>query len=85
MRLFFLLNTPQSITIDDLIGDSTYSPWIFSEIGMFHLIEKHRPQRYGQELYNFSEGIKQKVDLTNFTILTYKDLKEWKDKYKSNF
>lgn len=74
---FFLLNTPQSITIDDLIGNSTYSSWIFSEIGMFHLIEKHKPQRTVQESY-FSARIKQKVDFTDFTLLTNDDLIEWK-------
>lgn len=79
---FFLLNTPQSINIDDLIGDSTYSPWVFSEIGMFHLIEKCETQRTVQE--SFSARIKQKVDLTDFTVLTNTDLNNWRNKYKED-
>lgn len=42
---FFLLNTPYSVSVDKIIGDSTYSPWIFSEIAMYHLIEKVEPRR----------------------------------------
>ena len=78
---FFLLNTPQSVSVDDIIGDSTYSPWIFSEIGMYHLIEKHKPIRKIQE--SFLEGrIKQRIDLTDFTVLNNSDLNSWAENYK---
>lgn len=79
---FFLLNTPQSVSVDDIIGDSTYSPWIFSEIGMYHLIEKHKPKRCIQESMNFDSGrIKQRIDLTDFTVLTNSDLNSWAENY----
>ena len=78
----FFLNTPQSITVDDLIGDSTYSPWIFSEIGMFHLLRKREPKRLIFESMSFSEGIKQKVDLSDFTDLDCDDIRLWSKNYK---
>lgn len=80
---FFLLNSPQSVSIDTIIGDSTYSPWIFSEIGMYHLIEKSKPKRQVQESFFSAGRIKQKLNLTDFTILTNTDLNNWKKKYQA--
>ena len=79
---FFLLNTPQSISVDDIIGASTYSPWIFSEIGMYHLIEKRKTIRQIQESINFDSGIKQKLDLTDFTVLYVDDINKWREIYE---
>lgn len=79
---FFLLNTPQSVSIDEIIGDSTYSPWIFSEIGMFHLVEKRRPQRQGQESLFSESRIKQRLNLSNFTVLRTADLNAWCKKFR---
>lgn len=79
---FLLLNTPQSVSVDDIIGDSTYSPWIFSEIGMCHLIEKHEHSRRSQESYFSAGRIKQRLNLTDFTELTCNDLNTWSKKYQ---
>lgn len=81
-HVHLMLNTPQSVSVDDLIGDSTYSPWIFSEIGMYHLIEKHEHPRRVQESYFSAGRIKQRLNLTDFTEITVNDLNTWSEKYQ---
>lgn len=41
----FFLNTPNSISIDAPIKETTSSPWIYSEIAMSRLIRKQIPKR----------------------------------------
>ena len=42
----FFLNTPNSFNIEEEIKDTTYSPWIYSELSMANSIEKKIPIRY---------------------------------------
>ncbi|WP_087093592.1 hypothetical protein [Elizabethkingia anophelis] len=41
----FFLNTPKSTSIKDEINNTTYSPWIFSELNTAKLINKITPDR----------------------------------------
>lgn len=79
-QCMFLLNTPNSVTVNELFQNSVYSPWIFSEIGMFNCIEKKYPPSIIQEekkgIEQFSR-VSYKVDLSRFTTLTADDLNTW--------
>lgn len=83
-EVFFLFNTPNSLTIDNVIGESTYSPWIFSEIEIFHFLKKKKPKRLLLESLGFTEMIKHKVNLSNFVELNSNDLQEWAEIHKKS-
>lgn len=53
----FFLNTPNSITPDDVIS-KTESPWIYSEIAMTRLIRKQKVENYRLQriVESFSQG-----------------------------
>lgn len=77
----FFLNTPNSISVEDVCNDSTYSPWIFSEIGMFNCIKKTIPLR--ESVYKQYSRISYKLDLSQLTELTCEDLNEWYDETRN--
>jgi hypothetical protein len=41
----FFLNTPESVSVNDVVENSTFSPWIYAEIATAKYIEKHTPDR----------------------------------------
>lgn len=51
----FFLNTPESVNLKDIRGESTLSPWIFSEIGLSNLLRSNIPDRFG-ETRKFAKG-----------------------------
>ena len=85
----FFLNTPNSISVFDTIKESTYSPWIFSEIATTQTIRKKTPKRLKQETRTFSskvvlsDSVKEQLtfeyelELSHFTKLDLKDVKLW--------
>lgn len=81
----FFLNTPSSIIPDDLLDTSTYSPWIFSEINMFNLMQKRKRVRKIRESVSMEEfsyvPIRHRLDFSKFTELYPDDLCEWEDRY----
>lgn len=79
-QCMFLLNTPNSVTVNETLECSVYSPWIFSEIGMFNCIKKRKPKSVLQEAVAVTENfstISYKVDLSRFTPISVVDLKLW--------
>ncbi len=82
----FFLNTPNSITTSDIIGN-TESPWIYSEIAMSQLVRKKPLREYRPEITKaFSKGgvlneqlrIKYDLYLGHLTEISGADLTEWK-------
>lgn len=84
-QCLFFLNTPNSISIEDVCDNSTYSPWIFSEIGMFNCIEKRNLFDKSIESSHYKEfaNIAYKLDLTQLKELTCNDLNEWAKETKN--
>lgn len=80
-QCLFFLNTPNSISLEDFCYNSTYSPWLFSEIGMFNCIKKNMPLR--ESIYKQHSNISYKVDLSQLTELTNDDLNEWAEETKN--
>lgn len=81
----FFLNTPKSINLDEEFNTGTYSPWLYTEIGISRMIEKKYPVRYpnrSEEDYQkkLSEDAKflYKFNLAHLTPLDYKGLNLWK-------
>lgn len=79
-QCLFFLNTPNSVSIDEVLRGATYSPWIFSEIGMFNCIEKKVPpsllKENQQEQENFA-NITYKLDLSQLCDLDANSLVKW--------
>lgn len=81
----FFLNTPKSINLDEKFNTGTYSPWLYTEIGISRMIEKKLSDRYKNrsvEDYQkkFPEDAKflYKLNLAHLTPLDYKRLNSWK-------
>ena len=76
----FFLNTPHSIRLSD-IKTQTLSPWIYSEIGISQMIEKHEPERF--EIFNESYDkrsslcISYDLDLSHLAEISTNDLSLW--------
>lgn len=88
----FFLNTPNSITTDDVINQ-TESPWIYSEIAMTRLIRKKPLREYRLEIIKsferggaITESLKVKYDLFlgHLTDISGSDLTEWKREWNKS-
>lgn len=88
------VNTPNSISAKDYInGETTESPWIYSEIAMTSLIQKRMPAEHRKLLIKSEASVedfrdnfvvKYEVDLRHLTSLDDDDLKNWEYRnYKS--
>ncbi|AMP97883.1 hypothetical protein AY601_0944 [Pedobacter cryoconitis] len=87
------LNTPESTTTKKVISDSTYSPWIYSEISISQMIRKLIPERYDRRSIKFfskggvaepiTESLKMKfvMSLGHLTDISSYDLIKWGEKY----
>lgn len=83
------LNTSKSISTEETINNSTYSPWIYSEIFTANIIEKIPPKRYKKVStgkFELSEeqkslSIKHTLELDKFIDLNYRDLQLWRNSY----
>lgn len=85
------INTPNSIeNACDTVNNSTYSPWIYSELEATRLlrvrpISDYRVQYETKSIQeNFSDElkIKYRCDLNHLCDLSYSDLNLWKSTYK---
>lgn len=75
----FFLNTPNSIRLSD-IKTQTLSPWIYSEIGISQMIEKHEPERFeffNEEFDKLSFLIAYDLDLSHLAEIDHHNLSEW--------
>lgn len=91
-----LLNTENAISVKkygDLQRDTTFSPWIYSELICSSLIQQRRPERYlsrkMQGMQNFdavheSLQIAYEVPTEHLLPLGQKTLSAWKSAYTSN-
>jgi hypothetical protein len=95
----FFYNTPNSVTLDDVINDSnnTLSPWIYSEIAMTNLIEKRTPREHrliksmSSARENFSESelnVAYNIDISKLKIIDADFFSNWRkndftDKYEA--
>lgn len=82
------LNTPSSIELSTL-KNSTFSPWIYSEIKAANLLRINIPSRFIQKRYvsrdlqhsreilNEAPAIKYDTDLSKFHKITYQSLISW--------
>ena len=85
-------NTPNSISAKEYIkGNTTDSPWIYSEIAMTSIIQKRAPNDHrrvvaksqpSNENLDESLRIKYDVDLMHLTSLNIQDLNNWHLKNK---
>lgn len=79
----FFLNTPEAITGRDYVeGNSTESPWIYSEIAMTSLIQKRTPYDHRKGAFRTTAAtealqVNYQVDLSHLTELSMKDLEDW--------
>ena len=79
----FFLNTPRAITGPDYVeGESTESPWIYSEIAMTSLIQKTTPDEHRRRKFRSTAALESlqvsyQVDLSHLTVLSMTDLKRW--------
>jgi hypothetical protein len=81
----FFLNTPESMSIMDTVQNTTFSPWIYSELFTSEVIRK-------QELFRYRKGIMEKkamfesaeliirynISTDHLIDLNKKDLIEWR-------
>lgn len=83
----FFINTPNSLTVSDVINNKTSSPWIYSEITISNLIQKKGPIR--QEILRKSKTsslfenllVDYNVDLSHMEDMDSKILNRWNSKY----
>lgn len=89
----FFLNTPNSITPEDVIEDRTLSPWIYSEIEMTRLIRKKSAVEHRQRIVSFTESmiqvmkairIKYRVTLDHLAPLDEAALVKWGKAYNGS-
>lgn len=95
-ELVIFLNTPNSIKPGDIEVRKTNSPWIFSELTIASIIEKTKPVRYSNKIYERTiKSNKYLAEVWNFNIsydvenklskyfpnLTLLDLEIWASKY----
>lgn len=86
----FFLNTPKSINLDEAFNTGTYSPWLYTEIGISRMIEKKYPKRYKsfsrgnlQEKKLLKSSMWYQTDISHLTTLDADDLNSWQEKYQS--
>lgn len=83
----FFLNTPKSISIDALIGETTSSPWIYSEIAMSRLIRQQipkRPKKLNESQKAFSrKPIRYRLPMDHLLVISEQDMLDWEKSYKS--
>ncbi len=85
------VNTPQSISSREYIeGETTESPWIYSEIAMTRLIEKRLPEAHRRtkttaatESYDAELKVRYDVDLNHLSELDEGTYVKWADRSKS--
>lgn len=87
----FFLNTPKSINSDETFNTGTYSPWLYTEIGISRMIEKKCPKRYKSfSTENFREkkllksSMWYQTDISHLTTLNGNDLISWQKTYQSH-
>ncbi|MEG1312906.1 MAG: hypothetical protein RSD40_01190 [Bacilli bacterium] len=87
------LNTPNSININGLEDKETNSPWIYNEIKITSIVEKHYPREFVckenaiLENFNYNQAKKRNLEigykiteeLNEFKKLTLQDLIKWKE------
>ena len=77
----FFLNTPNSIRLSD-IKTQTLSPWIYSEIGISQMIEKHRPKKILTESFDKRAlNMSYDLDLSHLAEIDEQDLLDWSKSY----
>jgi hypothetical protein len=66
--------------------DTTKSPWIYYEIGISALLEKHQPSRFVNEAIKAFSGLDIEYTLNTKHLIDLKDsnLDEWKKKFNKN-
>lgn len=72
----FFLNTPNSIDLSD-IETRTLSPWIYSEIGISKMINKHIKRTSIFSKLDESLGISYNLDLSHLANISQQNLKSW--------
>lgn len=87
----FFINTPNSISLNAPIDETTPSPWIYSEIAMSRLIRKRTPSKHRKpkegplfESYSAELPIRYTLPMDHLEKLTLKDLQEWERDCQNN-
>lgn len=87
----FFINTPNSISLNAPIDETTPSPWIYSEIAMSRLIRKRTLSEHRKlkevplfESYSAELPIRYTLPMDHLEKLTLKDLQEWERDYQNN-
>ena len=92
----FFLNTPNSISPNNTIKNSTNSPWIFSEIATTQIIQKKTPARLKPETRMFSNKtqlsesareqltVEYQMDLNHLTKIDYYSIVLWINQAKDS-
>lgn len=85
----FFLNTPKSINLDEKFNMGTYSPWLYTEIGISRMIEKklsRRPCNFSKENLREKKLLKSSMwyqtAISHLTTLDAGDLNSWKRNYQ---
>lgn len=89
----FLINTSNSIEkYSAIYKNSTYSPWIYSEIACTQIIRMKELSNYRKNhiinkgIINYNQlQIEYQVSLDHLTNIEYKNLNEWKDNWDKLF
>ncbi|MBQ5872570.1 MAG: toll/interleukin-1 receptor domain-containing protein [Bacteroidales bacterium] len=89
-ELFLFIESENSLTLCDGINNSTLSPWIYQECLFSKYIKKDIPQgKYSNlkcfskeitESFNSNLKIEYKLDINDFYIMNFEDLKEISEK-----
>lgn len=87
----FFINTPNSISLNAPIDETTPSPWIYSEIAMSRLIRRREPSEHREptrvplnESYSAELPIRYTLLMDHLEKLTLKDLQEWESDCQNN-
>lgn len=89
----FFLNTPQSISIKDEVGETTYSQWIYYELSVLETIRKRSCKAHRPHLRTFfskiaktalNESIFYKVNIKKLPHLDVDFLNQWRSTCLSN-
>lgn len=81
----FFLNTPESVSITDTVQNTTFSPWIYSELFTSEVIRKQELSRYRKGIMEkkamFESAeliIRYNISTDHLIDLNKKDLIEWR-------
>jgi hypothetical protein len=81
----FFLNTPESVSITDTVQNTTFSPWIYSELFTSEVIRKQELSRYRKGIMEkkamFESAelvIRYNISMDHLIDLDKKDLIEWR-------